>query len=52
MAWWVIAKDGSWLGSVMLPGTAAPLDITDEWIVLRTVDENRIERVEVRQVRR
>jgi hypothetical protein len=50
--WWVIAKDGSWLGSVMLPGTAAPLDITDEWIVLRTVDENRIERVEVRRIRR
>ena len=50
--WWVIAKDGSWLGSVLLPGTAAPLDITDEWIVLRTVDENRIERVEVRRLGR
>ena len=50
--WWVFAKDGSWLGPVTLPGTAAPLDITDEWIVLRTVDENRIERVEVRRLRR
>ena len=50
--WWVIAKDGSWLGTVGLPGTAAPLDISDEWIVLRTVDENRIERVEVRRLRR
>jgi hypothetical protein len=50
--WWVIAKDGTWLGSVMLPGTAAPLDITGEWIVLRTVDPNRIERVEVRRIKR
>jgi hypothetical protein len=50
--WWVIAKDGTWLGSLMLPGTAAPLDITGEWIVLRTVDANRIERVEVRRIRR
>ena len=50
--WWVMAKDGGWLGSVMLPATSAPLDITGEWIVLRTVDVNRIERVEVRRIRR
>ena len=50
--WWVIAKDGSWLGTLALPGTAVPLDITEEWIVLRTVDENRIERVELRRLRR
>jgi len=47
-----ISKDGTWLGSVMLPGTAAPLDITGEWIVLCTVDPNRIERVEVRRIKR
>jgi hypothetical protein len=50
--WWVIAKDGTWLGSMLLPGTAVPLDISGEWIVLRTVDGNRIERVEVRRIRR
>jgi hypothetical protein len=36
----------------MLPATASPLDISNDWIVLRTVDENRIERVEVRRIRR
>lgn len=50
--WWVIARDGTWLGSLMLPATASPLDITSDWIVLRTVDENRVERVEVRRLRR
>jgi hypothetical protein len=37
-----------WLGSVMLPGTAAPLDITVNGSCCATVDPNRIERVEVR----
>jgi hypothetical protein len=37
---------------VALPSAASPLDISAEWIVLRTVDENRIERVEVRRLRR
>jgi len=50
--WWVFAKDGAWLGTVALPTAASPLDISAEWIVLRTVDEDRIERVEVRRVRR
>ncbi len=50
--WLVFSKEGAWLGTVALPTSASPLDISAEWIVLRTVDENRIERVEVRQVRR
>ncbi len=50
--WWIIAKDGTWLGSVMLPTTASPLDVTAEWMVLRTVDDNRVERVEVRRIKR
>lgn len=50
--WWIFAKDGSWLGTLALPTNASPLDISAEWIVLRTVDENRIERVEVRRLRR
>ncbi len=50
--WWVFARDGAWLGTVALPSAASPLDISAEWIVLRTVDENRIERVEVRRLRR
>ncbi len=50
--WWIFSKEGSWLGSLALPTHASPLDITAEWIVLRTVDENRIERVEVRRLRR
>ena len=50
--WWAFAKDGSWLGTLQLPTNASPLDISSDWIVLRTVDENRIERVEVRRLRR
>lgn len=50
--WWVFSRDGAWLGSLALPAAASPLDISDEWVVLRTVDENRIERVEVRRLRR
>jgi hypothetical protein len=50
--WWVFARDGAWLGTVALPSAASPLDISAEWIVLRTVDEDRIERVEVRRLRR
>jgi len=50
--WWVFSRDGAWLGSLTLPTAASPLDISGEWIVLRTVDENRIERVEVRRLRR
>ena len=50
--WWVIAKDGSWLGAMVLPGSSVPLDISGDWIVLRTIDQNRIERVEVRRLRR
>ena len=50
--WWVFSDKGAWLGTVALPTTAAPLDISADWVVLRTVDENRIERVEVRRLRR
>lgn len=50
--WWVFSKDGAWLGALTLPAAASPLDISDDWIVLRTMDENRIERVEVRRLRR
>lgn len=50
--WWVFGKDGGWLGSVALPAGASPLDISDEWIVLRTAGDDRIERIEVRRLRR
>lgn len=50
--WWIFSNEGAWLGTVTLPSTVAPLDISADWIVLRTVDENRIERVEVRRLRR
>ena len=50
--WWVFSKEGAWLGTIALPTNSSPLDISAEWIVLRTVDENRIERVEVRRMRR
>lgn len=50
--WWVFSRNGAWLGALTLPTASSPLDISDDWIVLRTVDENRIERVEVRRLRR
>jgi hypothetical protein len=50
--WWVFSKEGAWLGSVTLPSISSPLAISDEWIVLRTAGEDRIERVEVRRLRR
>ncbi len=50
--WWVFSRDGAWLGSLTLPTAASPLDISDEWIVLRTVDEDRVERIELRRLRR
>lgn len=50
--WWVFAKEGAWLGSVTLPSISSPLAISGEWIVLRSAGEDRIERVEVRRLRR
>lgn len=50
--WWVFDREGRLLGTMMLPARASPLDITNEWIVLRVVDEDRIERIEVRRIRR
>ena len=50
--WWVFDLEGRLLGTVMLPARASPLDITNEWVVLRVVDEDRIERIEVRRIRR
>jgi hypothetical protein len=51
-AWSVLDRDGAWLGTMALPSGAAPLEISREWVVLRVVDADRIERVQVRKIER
>jgi hypothetical protein len=51
-AWSVLDTAGAWLGTMVLPGGAAPLEISRDWVVLRVIDADRIERVQLRRLER